>query len=150
MAGESTLMEVSFDNVALNTAAAPNLVAVVDATNSNVNTSAATVAPTSGTPVPLGVFKDKAKTDSAGNVVKNSGFNVRVHGIVRAISSGTDASGVIAAGSYVAPSVSTQGRVKAQAASGTATKVPILGIALTGAAAGGDQLLVLLTPGVMV
>lgn len=117
MAGEAPILVESFDNVGL---ANPNPYSVldVDATNSNVQTTAAQL-PAAALSESLGVIYDKAKVDTNGNVVKSSGFAVRMHGIARVI-----ASGAVTPGQYVSVA-DTTGRVQAQAVGANGSLVPI-------------------------
>jgi hypothetical protein len=141
LAGEASVLEVSFDNVQQSNYQ-PNTVAIVDTSGSTPMTSSATSAAAAADQVPLGVIMDKAKTDASGTPVKSSAMNVRVHGIARVV-----ANAAIAPGAYVG-TATTAGRVVGVAAASGAH--PILGIALNQAQAAGDQILVLLTPGVRV
>lgn len=104
MAGESTILDVPFDNVA-GVNFQPYQVAVVDASNSGVLTTAATT-PGAALAQPLGVVYDKAKLDGSGNPVANSGANIRLLGIARVI-----ANAAITPGALVAIS-GTNGRVQ--------------------------------------
>lgn len=144
MAGETTLLDVSFDNVAA-VNVQPYQVVVVDASNStNITTAAKLPAATAGL-VPLGVAYDKAKLDSTGTPVASSGINVRLNGIARVA-----ADGAVTAGAFVGTSGTTAGQVTpvTKATAGAQPKA-VLGMALTSATNAGDRILVLLTPGGM-
>lgn len=143
MAGEATILDLPFDNVALSNVQ-PYQIVQVDAANSGNQTTAARL-PASATQVqPLGVVYDKAKLDPLGNVVAGSGMNVRVLGVARVV-----ADGAVTPGGMVGHSTTTVGQAHqfSQTAGGSQPK-PILGMALSQAAATGDRILVLLTPGV--
>lgn len=143
MAGEESVLEVAFDNAALSNFT-PNTVAQLDTAHSNAFTTAAqTPAATASLPV-VGVIYDRARTDNTGAVVSQA-MNVRVMGIARVI-----ASAAIAVGQYVGTSGTAAGQVVGVTPGTVATKVPVLGLALNQAVNAGDQVLVLLTPGVMV
>jgi len=143
MAGEAPILVQTFDNVGL---ANPNPYSVmdIDATNSSVTTTAATT-PTGAGGECIGVLYDRAKLDTNGNVVANSGFSLRIQGIARCI-----ASGAVTPGDFVAVADNT-GKVHTQAkATAGNVLVPIVGRALTHAAANNDQILVLLMIGARV
>jgi len=141
MAGESTILDTAFDNVA-GVNFQPYQVAVVDATNSGTIVTAATT-PGGALAQPLGVVYDKAKLDASNNPVANSGANIRLLGIARVV-----ANGAITPGAFVSVS-GTNGRVQAQTQAGAGVQPkPVLGIALNQAGAAGDRIVVLLTPGV--
>ncbi len=144
MAGETTLMDVTFDNVAA-VNVQPYQVVVVDAANSsNIITAAKLPAATAGL-VPLGVAYDKAKLDPTGTPVAGSGINVRLNGIARVA-----ASAAVTAGAFVGTSGATAGQVASVTKAGAgAQPASVLGMALTSAANAGDRILVLLTPGGM-
>lgn len=152
MAGEQYILEVEFANVA-GVNFQNNQIAVLDVTNSTSTESAAkTVDAVNGGTI-LGVIKDVAHVDAISGAVTSTGMNVRTHGISRVI-----ANGAISAGAYVGTgahaNTGAQGQalpISGQAGPQTlATAFPlhsVLGVALTPAAAAGDQPLVLLTPG---
>jgi hypothetical protein len=147
MAGEATVLEMAFDNVG-NANFTPNSTVAVDATNSGNITTAAKLPTAATNQQLLGVAMDRSKLDPSGNPVAGSGVNVRLLGSAKVIS-GSEASGVIAAGAFVGSSA-VQGSVRALTkASAGAQPQPALGIALSSAAAQGDKVFVLLTPGAM-
>jgi hypothetical protein len=142
MAGETTVLDVAFDNVgAVNFQ--PYQVCVLDTSNSGVITVGAAAAPTTGHPTPLGVVYDKAKLDMSGNPVANSGVMVRVQGVAKVI-----CDGAVSVGARITCSATTAGQVTpvTQAIAG-AQPVSVLGIAWKQATATNDATLVLLTPG---
>lgn len=127
MAGESSVLEMAFQNVAQD-AFAPNTFAELDADNSGpVITAAKTAA---GGQV-IGVIYDRARLDMNGDVV-SAGMNVRMLGIARLV-----ASGAIAVGDGVGAGDG-----------GKAVSGGSAGIAITQAQEDGDEVLVLLTPSV--
>ena len=136
MAGESPLLVQTFDNVGL---ANPNPYSVldVDPTNSNVQTTAAQL-PSAALSEWIGVLYDRAKTDTNGNVVKNSGFALRMHGIARCI-----AFGAITPGQYVSVADNT-GRVQQQAVGANGSIIVVTSVqspASVGANTTAEQLL---------
>lgn len=144
MAGEFTVLDVAFDNVA-QANFQPYQVAVLDASNSGTIISAAAIPAATANLQPLGVVYDKAKLDMSGNPVKGSAVNVRVLGVARVV-----ADGAVTPGQFVGTSGTTAGQVHptTKAAAG-AQPQPVLGMAWTQAAAAGDRVVVLLTPGGM-
>ena len=143
MAGEAPILVQTFDNVGL---ANPNPYSVmdIDASNSNVVKTAATTPSGAGGEC-IGVLYDRAKLDTNGNVVANSGFSLRMHGIARCI-----ASAAVTSGDFVSVA-GTNGKLHTHAkATAGNERVPIVGRALTQAAADGDQILVFLMIGARV
>jgi len=126
MAGESSVLEMAFQNAAQE-AFAPNTFAELDADNSGPLVTAAKTA--TGDGVVIGVIYDRAKLDNNGEAV-SQGMNIRMHGIARVI-----ASEAIAVGDGVGAG-----------ADGKATSGGTAGIAISAAEAEGDLVLVLLTP----
>jgi hypothetical protein len=143
MAGEAPILVQTFDNVGL---ANPNPYSVMelDVSNSDAVRTSAKL-PTAADSECIGVLYDRAKLDTNGNVVANSGFALRMQGIARCV-----AASAITAGDFVAVQDNT-GRISTQAkATAGNLLIPIVGRALTTCANANETVLVLLMIGARV